>query len=138
MTGSFVLPPKASKIVYQEVHHGICRDDSYHWLRASNWQDVFKKPSCLDANIQHHLEKENAYQAAQMADTKSLQDLLFTEMKGRIQENDSSVPIKMGFLLMGSLMLLEVNNHIIFVPQGMVERRTFILMVMLWLKVKNI
>ncbi|OLL39952.1 S9 family peptidase [Bartonella henselae] len=96
MTRSSVLPPKASKIIYKDVYHGICRDDPYHWLRASNWQDVLKDSSCLDENIRHHLEKENAYQAAQMADTKLLQDLLFAEMKSRIPENDSSVPIKHG------------------------------------------
>ncbi|UNE54901.1 S9 family peptidase [Bartonella machadoae] len=96
MNSSLLPPPKALKIAHRERHHGIDRADPYHWLRASNWQDVFKKPSCLDKNIRKHLEKENAYQALQMADTKPLQDSLFAEMKNRIQENDSSVPIKRG------------------------------------------
>lgn len=96
MTHTFAIPPKAPRITHKEIYHGIFRDDPYHWLRASNWQDVFKNPNCLDPNIRHYLEKENAYQSAQMADTKSLRDLLFTEMKNRIQENDSSVPIKHG------------------------------------------
>lgn len=96
MTHFSVIPPKASKIIHKKIYHGICHNDPYHWLRAFNWQDVFKNPHCLDLNIRYHLDNENAYQAAQMADTKSLQDLLFTEMKGRIQENDSSVPIKHG------------------------------------------
>ncbi|UTO27741.1 S9 family peptidase [Bartonella harrusi] len=96
MNSSLLLPPKASKIAHSERHHGIYRDDPYHWLRASNWQDVFKNPSYLDENIRQHLEKENAYQALQMADTKPLQDSLFAEMKSRIQENDSSVPVKRG------------------------------------------
>lgn len=90
------LPPKASKIIYKKMYHGIYREDPYHWLRASNWQDVLKNPSCLDENIRRHLEEENAYQTSQMADTKTLQNLLFAEMKNRIQENDSSVPIKRG------------------------------------------
>ncbi|MDD9333546.1 MAG: S9 family peptidase, partial [Bartonella sp.] len=96
MTRSSILPPKAPKIIHKEIQHGIYREDPYHWLRASNWQDFLKKTSCLDEKIQHHLEIENAYQADQMADTKSLQDLLFSEMKSRIQENDSSIPIKHG------------------------------------------
>ncbi|WP_019224042.1 S9 family peptidase [Bartonella rattaustraliani] len=96
MPRSSVIPPKALKVVHQETYHGISRDDPYHWLRASNWQEVFKNPDYLDENIRNHLEKENAYQSAQMADTKLLQDILFTEMKSRIQENDSSVPIKHG------------------------------------------
>ncbi|WP_336294428.1 S9 family peptidase [Bartonella sp. CB169] len=101
MTGSSATPPKASKIIHKEMYHGICREDPYYWLRASNWQDVLKKPLCLDTSILHHLENENAYQAAQMADTKSLQDFLFTEMKSRIQENDSSVPVKHGHFAYG-------------------------------------
>ncbi|MBX4336111.1 S9 family peptidase [Bartonella raoultii] len=101
MTCSSIFPPKASKIIHKDMYYGICRDDPYHWLRASNWQDVFKDPSCLDENIRRHLEKENAYQSAQMADTKSLQNLLFEEMKGRIQENDSSVPVKQGSFAYG-------------------------------------
>ncbi|ATO57714.1 S9 family peptidase [Bartonella sp. 1-1C] len=96
MTRSSILPPTPPKIIHKEIHHGIYREDPYHWLRASNWQDVLKKTSCLDENIRYHLEMENAYQSDQMADTKSLQDLLFLEMKSRIQENDCSVPIKHG------------------------------------------
>ncbi|WP_455477323.1 S9 family peptidase [Bartonella sp. B41] len=96
MTCSSVFPPKALKIVHEEIHHGICRNDPYHWLRASNWQNVFKDPNCLNKSIRDYLEKENAYQTAQMADTKLLQELLFSEMKSRLQEDDSSVPVKRG------------------------------------------
>ncbi|ALE04041.1 S9 family peptidase [Bartonella ancashensis] len=94
MTDSSVFPPKARKIAHEDVQHGVRRNDFYHWLRASNFSDVFKNPLCLDKNIQHHLESENKYQESQMADTKSLQDLLLKEMKNRIQENNSSVPVK--------------------------------------------
>ena len=38
------------------------------------------------------LEGENAFHEAVMADTKALQETLFAEMKGRIKEDDSSVP----------------------------------------------
>ncbi|WP_332065922.1 S9 family peptidase [Bartonella sp. CB189] len=96
MIRSSVSPPKACKIIHKEMYHGIYREDPYHWLRASNWQDVLKNPNFLDRDIRHHLEKENAYQASQMAGTETLQDCLVAEMKSRIQENDSSVPIKNG------------------------------------------
>jgi oligopeptidase B len=49
--------------------HGISRIDEYAWLRAENWQEVFKDPSLLEPAIQSHLEAENTYQAAMMADT---------------------------------------------------------------------
>jgi hypothetical protein len=46
----------------------------------------------LAPEIRDHLNAENAYLEAELADTKALQDTLFAEMKGRIKEDDSSVP----------------------------------------------
>ncbi len=96
MTESIIFPPETKKIDHSEEHHGIIRHDFYNWLRAKNWQDVFKTPTLLDKEIRAHLEAENAYQKAQMADTIGLQKQLFAEMKGRIKEDDSSVPVKDG------------------------------------------
>ncbi|MEZ5874532.1 MAG: S9 family peptidase [Hyphomicrobiales bacterium] len=73
-------------------HHGIERVDDYAWLRADNWQTVMRDPAVLSADIRTHLEAENAYTGAVMADTEELQTKLFEEMKGRIKEDDSSVP----------------------------------------------
>jgi oligopeptidase B len=73
-------------------HHGIRRVDDYAWLRASNWQAVMRDPAQLDPAIKAHLEAENAYTASVMADTMSLQERLFAEMKGRIKEDDTTVP----------------------------------------------
>lgn len=96
MNESVILPPKTKRIDHTEKHHGIIRHDFYHWLRAKNWQDVFKNPASLDKDIRSHLEDENAYQKNQMSDTEELQKKLFSEMKGRIKEDDSSVPVKDG------------------------------------------
>ena len=96
MTESIIFPPKTKKVDHSEEHHGIIRHDFYNWLRAKNWQDVFKTPALLDKEIRTHLEEENAYQKARMADTIDLQKQLFSEMKGRIKEDDSSVPVKDG------------------------------------------
>ena len=74
------------------VHHGIARVDDYAWLRAGNWQAVMRAPAVLDPEIRAHLEAENAYTKAVMANTEALQERLFAEMKGRIQEDDASVP----------------------------------------------
>ncbi len=82
----------ATKKPVSVTHHGITLTDDYGWLRASNWQDVMRDPSVLDPEIRAHLEAENAFTDAALADTKDLQARLFTEMKGRIKEDDSSVP----------------------------------------------
>lgn len=96
MTESPQISPEAKLIDYSEEHHGKIRHDPYHWLRADNWQDVFKDPSCLDKDIRAYLEAENVYQNKHMAGTVKLQEQLFEEMKGRIKEDDSSVPVKDG------------------------------------------
>jgi oligopeptidase B len=71
-------------------------------MRAENWQEVFRDPARLAADIRAHLEEENAYQAQLMADTAGLREALFSEMKGRIKEDDSSVPMKDGPYAYGS------------------------------------
>ncbi|WP_306150038.1 MULTISPECIES: S9 family peptidase [unclassified Roseibium] len=86
------LPPRAEARPVQIETHGITRQDAYSWLRADNWQEVMKDPSVLDADIRAYLEAENAYHEAQMAPTKALQETLFSEMRGRIKEDDSAVP----------------------------------------------
>lgn len=86
----------------QDTRHGITRTDEFAWLRADNWQEVFRDPAVLDPAIRTHLEAENAYQTALMADTAELQKTLFAEMKGRIKEDDSSVPMKDGPYAYGS------------------------------------
>ncbi|MBB3454044.1 oligopeptidase B [Rhizobium sp. BK313] len=96
-------PPAAQKKPVTDTRHGISRSDDYAWLRADNWQAMFKDTSILDPEIRAHLEAENAYMNAAMADTKELQKVLFAEMKGRIKEDDSSVPVKDGPYAYGTL-----------------------------------
>jgi len=96
-------PPVAPKHPVTDTRHGISRSDDYAWLRADNWQAMFKDPSILAPEIRAHLEAENTYMNAAMADTKDLQKVLFGEMKGRIKEDDSSVPVKDGPYAYGTL-----------------------------------
>jgi oligopeptidase B len=86
-----VTPPRAPRRPSTTSHHGIVRIDDFAWLRAPNWQAVMRNPALLDPEIRAHLDAENAYTAAQMADTEELQQKLFAEMKGRIKEDDTSV-----------------------------------------------
>ncbi|MGY6708726.1 MAG: S9 family peptidase [Rhizobiaceae bacterium] len=89
-------PPAAQTRPVTDTRHGIERTDDYAWLRAEIWQAVFRDPSVLDADIRAHLEAENAYQEQVLAGTGELRKALFAEMKGRIKEDDSSVPMKDG------------------------------------------
>jgi len=93
--------PVAEKRPVTDTRHGVTRSDDYAWMRDDNWQAMFKDPSILDPAIRTHLEAENAYQQAAMADTKELQKTLFAEMRGRIKEDDSSVPAPDGPWLYG-------------------------------------
>ena len=85
-------PPVAEKRPVRDVHHGIERVDDYAWLRVPNWQEVMRNPPALGADVRTYLEAENAYTKQVMADTEALQETLFKEMKGRIKEDDSTVP----------------------------------------------
>ncbi len=85
-------PPAAEIRPARDLHHGIERVDNYAWLRAKNWQEVMRDPATLPADIRAYLEAENAYTTRAMADTEAAQETLFKEMKGRIKEDDSTVP----------------------------------------------
>jgi oligopeptidase B len=85
-------PPLAERRPTFSVRHGVELVDEYAWLRAANWQEVMRDPGALDPGIRAYLEAENAFADASMAETKVLQEELFAEMKGRIKEDDASVP----------------------------------------------
>jgi len=85
-------PPRAEPRPHTSTWHGVTLTDEYAWLRAPNWQEVMRDPAKLDPAIRAYLEAENAYTAAALADTVPLQEKLFAEMKGRIEEDDSTVP----------------------------------------------
>lgn len=63
--------------------HGDERMDPYYWLRGRE-----------DPEVISYLEAENAYTDAMMAHTEDLQEALFEEITGRIQEDDTSVPYR--------------------------------------------
>lgn len=85
-----VQPPVAEKRPHQFTAHGVTISDDYHWLRDQSY------PTIDDKDILAHLEKENAYFEAQMAPQAALTETIFQEMKGRVKEDDSSVPQKDG------------------------------------------
>jgi oligopeptidase B len=80
---SKVNPPKAKKIPKELVIHDDVRVDPYYWLNNRE-----------DKEVIDYLQHENAYYNIITEPTKKFQELLFHEMKGRIKEDDSSVPYK--------------------------------------------
>lgn len=81
-----VVPPVATvKPFIVKAKHGAQRTDNYYWLKERE-----------DSNVVDYLEAENRYTDTMMADTKSLREKLFAEIKGRIKEDDASVPYKDG------------------------------------------
>lgn len=85
-------PPRAEKRPRTETWHGHTKTDDYGWLRAENWREVMHDPALLPVDIRAYLEAENAYTDAVLSDTSALQQTLFAEMRGRIKEDDSTVP----------------------------------------------
>lgn len=79
-----ILPPKADKIAKNLEIHGDIREDDYYWLNERENEEVID-----------YLERENDYYEKMTAHTKKFQEDLFEEMKGRIKEDDESVPYKL-------------------------------------------
>ena len=84
--------PKAQNRPTEISQIGRTRHDDYAWLKDENWREVMSDPAKLDPDIRSYLEAENVYCAQIMSGTADLQTALFEEIKGRIKDDDSSVP----------------------------------------------
>src|SRR5450756_1829284 len=89
---SSLTPPVAPRRPHAFTTHGITVVDDYAWLKDENWQEVLRDPDVLDPDIRSYLEAENAYTESLLGHTGPLQKTLVAEMRGRIKEDDSSVP----------------------------------------------
>ena len=87
-----VQAPLAQKHRERRIIHGITLVDDYGWLRDREWQRVMREPEALDPSIRKHLEAENRWTDKVMEPTTELRAALFDELRGRIKEDDSSVP----------------------------------------------
>ncbi len=85
-------PPIAPRRPHSVTLHGITITDDYAWLKDANWQEVLRDPKLLNGDIRSYLEAENAYTEGLLGHTASLQKKLVAEMRGRVKEDDSSVP----------------------------------------------
>ena len=84
--------PVAPRRPHSFTTHGITLVDDYAWLKDADWQEVLRDPEVLSADIREYLEAENDYTESLLGHTAGLQKTLVAEMRGRIKEDDSSVP----------------------------------------------
>ncbi|MFT3736494.1 MAG: S9 family peptidase [Rhodocyclaceae bacterium] len=80
-----VTPPLATRKSRRLKAHGHTRDDPYYWLNQR------KNPAVLT-----HLQAENNHADAALAPLAALRETLYTEMLARIEEDDQSVPVRLG------------------------------------------
>ncbi|GGB88250.1 oligopeptidase B [Novosphingobium endophyticum] len=89
-TQTLIGPPLAAKKPHSFTHHGVTLTDDYAWLRDPGY------PQVTDKEVIAHLEAENRWFEARMADRQDAIESLFREMRARIKEADKSVPQKDG------------------------------------------
>ena len=80
-----IQPPSAPKRRQELKLHDDTRIDPWFWLKSVD-----------DPETIAYLEAENAHTDAVMRPTEALQETLYQEMRGRIKEDDSTVPEKEG------------------------------------------
>ncbi len=83
-------PPIAATRPHSFTAHGVTIEDPWAWLRDPGYPDV------TDKDVLAYLEAENAYFEAVMKPLKPLSEALFQEMRGRIKEDEATVPQKDG------------------------------------------
>jgi len=86
--------PLATKEAKKLEKHGDVRVDDYFWMRLSDDQKNALEKDAHTKKVVSYLEEENVYYNEVTKPTKPFQEELFEEMKGRIKEDDSSVPYK--------------------------------------------
>jgi oligopeptidase B len=83
-------PPSAGQRPYRYERHGFTIEDPWHWLRDP------KYPQVEDAEVLAYLHAENDFFQSWAMQHQPMLDELFEEMKARIKEDDSSVPLRDG------------------------------------------
>lgn len=86
-SNNHIVAPKAKKIPHEIAIHNHQRVDNYYWMRDDQRSDEA---------VLAHLNAENNYADAMLAEQKPLQDVIFQELKARIVKDDNTVPAKDG------------------------------------------
>lgn len=85
-----IQPPLAEVKPVTVAHHGVELVDPYAWLRDPGY------PAIADTGVLAYLEAENAHANAILEPWRAEIDAMFAELKGRLKEDDSSVPSRDG------------------------------------------
>ena len=82
------LPPApvARRKPHSFTRHGVTVEDPWAWLKDPGYPEV------KDPEILGYLDAENAYFEAAMSPRAALVETLFEELKGRVKQDDASVP----------------------------------------------
>ncbi len=78
-------PPRAPRRPTELRHGDDVRVDDWYWLRNRD-----------DPAVRAHLEAENAYTSAVLGHLAAVREVIFDEIKGRVQETDVSAPVRRG------------------------------------------
>ena len=84
--------PSAEKQAKSLTIHNSTRIDNYFWMRLTDEQKTAKNKDNQTQKVEAYLNAENEYFDKVTASTNKFQKELFEEMKGRIKEDDTSVP----------------------------------------------
>ena len=82
--------PIADRRDHVAEHHGIAITDPYHWLKDESY------PTVDDEDVLEYLRQENSYFEKFIEPISPLVDRIFEELKGRLDKEDASVPVKDG------------------------------------------
>ena len=83
MADSVPTPPVAPRLPHERTPHDDTFVDPYEWLRDKESPETVA-----------YLEAENDYVQARTGHLESLRQQIFDEIKGRTQETDLSVPVR--------------------------------------------
>lgn len=79
------IPPQAARKPKRLTLHGDTRIDDYDWLRQRN-----------NPAVMAYIEAENCYTEQMTAAQQALRETLYDEMLARIEQDDCSVPYRLG------------------------------------------
>ena len=86
--------PKLKKIKSEKKYHDLILKDDYSWVDQPDILEVLKNPEKLLPDVRKYIEENNSYTENYFNDVKDLQKSLFSEIKGKIKLDDTSLKFK--------------------------------------------